>query len=140
MDRSLQDLLDSMEGVPELRTLQFTTMIAIVLRVGVSMAAVLAIAGYSLFLAHHPAHAPSIYAFSLPPDHGHVGLVELMQSSIKRHKARDIIDLGLMVLVITPVVRVAFSAVVFLYEGDYRFVAITLLVLAILTLAMCGFL
>jgi len=47
-----------------------------------------------------------------------------------------IIQLGVIVLIATPVIRVAFSAVAFLIEKDYMYVVITLIVLAIILLNM----
>ena len=47
----------------------------------------------------------------------------------------SIIDLGLLLLIATPVIRVAMSAAVFLYEKDYHYVLITLFVLAVLLLS-----
>ena len=43
-----------------------------------------------------------------------------------------IIQLGVCVLIATPILRVAFSALAFFKERDYLYVAITLLVLAII--------
>ncbi|WP_080903554.1 DUF1634 domain-containing protein [Parabacteroides sp. Marseille-P3160] len=43
-----------------------------------------------------------------------------------------IIQLGVIVLIATPVIRVAFSALAFFIERDYLYVFITLLVLAII--------
>ena len=43
-----------------------------------------------------------------------------------------IIQLGICLLIATPIIRVAFSAVAFLIERDYLYVGITLLVLAII--------
>ena len=47
-----------------------------------------------------------------------------------------IIQLGVIVLIATPVIRVAFSAIAFLIEKDYMYVTITLIVLAIIILNM----
>jgi len=47
-----------------------------------------------------------------------------------------IIQLGVVVLIATPVIRVAFSAVAFLIEKDYLYVVITLIVLAIILVNM----
>src|SRR5256886_8219801 len=46
-----------------------------------------------------------------------------------------IITLGLLLLIATPIMRVAVSIVLFALEGDRRFVVITVLVLAILLLS-----
>lgn len=43
-----------------------------------------------------------------------------------------IIQLGVLVLILTPITRVAFSALAFLIEHDYLYVGITLLVLCII--------
>jgi uncharacterized membrane protein len=45
---------------------------------------------------------------------------------------RGIIQLGLLVLIATPVARVAFSVFAFLREGDRLYVGVTLVVLALL--------
>jgi Predicted membrane protein len=43
-----------------------------------------------------------------------------------------IIQLGVVVLIATPILRVAFSAISFLIEKDYMYVVITLIVLSII--------
>ncbi len=47
-------------------------------------------------------------------------------------KAFAVIELGALLLIATPVLRVAVSVLVFVYEGDRLYVAITLLVLFLL--------
>ena len=49
-----------------------------------------------------------------------------------------IIQFGLLLLIATPVARVAFSAVGFAMERDYMYVVITLIVLAILLYSLFG--
>ncbi len=51
---------------------------------------------------------------------------------------RAIIQLGLLLLIATPVARVIFSAFAFARERDYLYVAITLTVLAILLYSLFG--
>ena len=46
---------------------------------------------------------------------------------------RAIIEAGLLLLILTPVLRVAFSALAFLHERDYLYVVLTLVVLVLLT-------
>lgn len=46
-----------------------------------------------------------------------------------------VIDLGLLLLIITPVVRVGMSVAVFLYERDYFYAAVTLFVLTVLMIS-----
>ena len=59
------------------------------------------------------------------------GAAELV-SSLWRRDGQAWIYLGLILLVATPVVRVAFCALLFLLEKDWIYVAASLLVLAIL--------
>ena len=48
------------------------------------------------------------------------------------------IQLGLLILIATPVARVAFSAFGFAVERDYLYVGITLFVLAVLLYSLFG--
>ena len=47
-------------------------------------------------------------------------------------QGRGLIQLGLLLLIATPVARVAFSVGAFLYERDWTYVAVSLLVLGLL--------
>jgi uncharacterized membrane protein len=49
-----------------------------------------------------------------------------------------VISMGLLLLVATPIVRVAASVLLFLAQRDLRYVAITLFVLAVLLVALKG--
>jgi len=51
---------------------------------------------------------------------------------------RGLIQLGLLVLIATPVARVAFSLFAFLYERDWTYVFVTLLVLGLLVYSLFG--
>lgn len=51
---------------------------------------------------------------------------------------RAIIEIGLLLLIATPVLRVAFSLVAFALEKDRLYVALTLVVLVILLLSLFG--
>jgi len=51
-------------------------------------------------------------------------------------RGRDIIQLGLLVLIATPVARVIFSLIGFLIEKDWIYVAITAVVLIILSVSL----
>lgn len=64
-----------------------------------------------------------------------VGLAPLVQG-VEAAKPYAIIDLGLVVLLATPVARVVISMALFAEERSYAFVAITATVLAVLTLSM----
>ena len=52
--------------------------------------------------------------------------------------ARGIMQAGLLLLVLTPILRVVFSVFAFLYEKDYLYVVFTLIVLGILAFSLSG--
>jgi uncharacterized membrane protein len=51
---------------------------------------------------------------------------------------RGLIQLGLLILIATPIARVAFSVVAFLYQRDWTYVVVTLIVLALLVYSLFG--
>src|SRR6267154_1796982 len=51
---------------------------------------------------------------------------------------RGLIQLGLLILIATPIARVAFSVVAFLYQRDWVYVAVTLMVLGLLVYSLLG--
>ena len=51
------------------------------------------------------------------------------------YSSRGIIQLGLLLLIATPVTRVAFSAIAFFRQRDYAYVGFTLIVLAVLVVS-----
>lgn len=101
-----------------------------VLRWGVITAAVVTAAGVVLFLARHGGETPDFHAFRGEP----TGLRSIhgVVAAAAGGEGRAVIQLGLLLLVATPIVRVALSLVGFARERDGRFVAITAVVLAIL--------
>jgi uncharacterized membrane protein len=59
-------------------------------------------------------------------------------ASARALDARAIIQLGLVLLIFTPVARVAFTLFAFLAERDWLYVAATLLVLSVLACGLFG--
>lgn len=112
--------------------------IAVVLRYGVIAAFVIVTIGSALmFLEGGTGFAPLGTAEVLfgSRDTSLIGLGPLAQS-LAAGKPYAIIDLGLIVLLATPVARVAISVLLFAEERRRAFVAITAAVLAILVLSM----
>ena len=56
----------------------------------------------------------------------------------REFRGRAIIQLGVLLLIATPVARVVFSALAFAFEKDKLYVGITLFVLAILLFSLIG--
>ena len=53
-------------------------------------------------------------------------------------RGRGLIQFGLLLLIATPVARVAFSVAAFAIQRDRLYVVVTLIVLAILTYSLAG--
>jgi len=104
------------------------------LRAGVIIAAIVVLAGGVMYLMQHGAQRPNFRQFhGVPSDLTSVSGVVKDAVSLK---SEAIIQLGLLLLILTPIARVAFSAVSFAIEGDRMYVAITLIVLAVLLFSL----
>ena len=106
------------------------------LRVGVLLAAAVVLAGGAIFLWRHGGEVPDYRVFhGTPVDlRGLGGIVRDALSG----QGRGVIMLGLLLLVATPVARVAFTAVAFAFERDRAYVLIALLVLSLLLKSLAG--
>lgn len=104
--------------------------ISVLLRAGVLLAALVVVVGGILYLAHHGSARPNYHAFqSESADLRSPGLVIRSASS---GRSDAIIQLGLLLLILTPITRVAFSVVAFAFERDRMYVVMTLIVLGVL--------
>ena len=106
------------------------------LRGGVILAAAFVLVGGGVFLARHPTPVTNYRVFLGEPE-------ELRTVSGIFHEAlalrgRGLIQLGLLILIATPIVRVAFSVVAFLYQRDWTYVVVTLIVLGLLVYSLLG--
>ncbi len=110
--------------------------IAQLLRAGVLISAFVVIAGAILYLGPHPWSRVDYRVFhSEPPELRTVDGV--LHDAVAGH-AKGIIQLGLLLLIATPIARVAFSVFAFAMEGDRMYVVFTLIVLAILLYSLLG--
>jgi len=110
--------------------------IASLLRGGVLVAALVVLAGGAVYLARHGHEEPHYTVFAgEPTDLKNVtGILRDAASG----SGRGLIQLGLLLLVATPVARVAFSAAAFALQKDRTYVVVTLGVLALLVLSLTG--
>src|SRR6186997_3181060 len=105
-------------------------MLGNLLRTGVTVAAVSVRAGAVLYLARHSGEHPSYATFRREPAD--------LRSVAASFRGRGVIQLGLLLLIATPVARVAFSAYAFGRLRDGRYVVVTLVVLALLLYSLFG--
>jgi uncharacterized membrane protein len=110
--------------------------LGILLRSGVMLAAAVVFSGACVYLMRH-AHEPADYRVfrGEPADYRTISGV---LQSVRNGRGRGLIQLGLLILIATPIARVAFSIVGFAMERDRMYVAFTLIVLAILLYSLLG--
>ncbi len=100
------------------------------LRFGVILSAAVVLFGAVVYLARHGTEVPNYTVFHGQPENLK-SVSEIIHGALQM-SGRAIIQLGLLLLIATPVARVLFSAVAFAMERDYMYVTITLVVFAIL--------
>lgn len=98
-----------------------------VLRGGVVLSASIILLGVVLYYLRNPRANPAIAQPALFPHS-----LPAVLTGLAHADGLAIIAFGLLILLATPVIRVAVSIVAFALEGDRRYVAITTLVLFIL--------
>jgi uncharacterized membrane protein len=106
------------------------------LRTGVLLSAAVVLSGAGIYLARH-AHEPANYRIfrGEPSD---LRTISGILHSIIHERGRSLIQLGLLLLIATPIARVVFSIVGFAIERDRMYVAFTLIVLAVLLYSLLG--
>jgi len=106
------------------------------LRTGVILSATVVLIGAVIFLARHGGSPADYRVFKGEPNdlRSVAGIVE---RSI-HFSGRGIIQLGLIILIATPVARVAFAIYGFAAEGDRLYVGFTIAVLAVLLYSLIG--
>jgi uncharacterized membrane protein len=106
------------------------------LRAGVVLAGSVVAVGGIVFLVHHGSAPPDHHAFhSEPSDLRTLGGIARDAIALT---GRGLIQFGLLLLIATPIARVAFSAYAFARGHDRKYVVITIVVLAILAYSLIG--
>jgi uncharacterized membrane protein len=109
---------------------QFENQLATLLRAGVILAAIVVLLGGAIYLAKYGATRPDYKTFyGEPAEYRQVG--RILREAIGL-RGRGLIQLGLLLLIATPIARVALSVFDFLRERDWLYVTVTLIVLAVL--------
>lgn len=103
------------------------------LRLGVSLSFGLIVLGTVLMFIHHPEYLRSGESLQqlMHPQRTPNSLAQVARD-IGSFRGRGIITLGLLVLILTPVVRVIISIAAFAFQGDRLYVGMTIVVLAFL--------
>jgi len=105
-----------------------------ILRIGVILSMGIVFIGGVLFVYRHGHSIPDYRTFKGVPFFIHN--TEGIFDGILNFKGQAIIQGGIILLIATPVIRVAFSAIGFILEKDHLYTFITLLVLLIILVSM----
>jgi uncharacterized membrane protein len=111
-------------------------LVANLLRAGVSIAAAVVLIGGIGYLAHHGEGLPAYHNFHGEPD-AHRTLRGITAAAVQLDWLA-IIQFGLLLLIATPIARVALALVAFGLEKDREYVTVTAIVLAILLYGLMG--
>jgi uncharacterized membrane protein len=105
-----------------------------ILRAGVILSMIIVFIGGMLFVYRHGHSIPDYRVFKGVPYfiHDMSGIIQ----GVLTGRGQAIIQAGIILLIATPVVRVAFSAIGFIIEKDYLYTIITLIVLLIIVISM----
>ena len=106
------------------------------LRVGVVLSSLIVLIGGGLYLTRHGTELPNYHMF-----HGEPSELRSILGIIKdasSFSSQGIIQFGMLLLIATPVMRVAFTVVFFMIQRDRIYVGVTLIVLSVLLFSLAG--
>jgi len=104
------------------------------LRAGVGLAATVVLIGGLLYLVRHGATSPHYGVFEGEP--ASLQSLDGVVRAALRGQSRGIIQLGLVLLILTPIARVAFSVFAFARTHDWVYASVTAIVLALLVYSL----
>ncbi len=121
-------------GGQEEQERRFEQLMGSLLRLGVLSSAAVVLAGSAVYLVRHGNQAPDFRTFAGEPANLRT-LPGILREAASLH-GRGLIQLGLLLLIATPIARVVFSVIGFLRERDILYVMFTLIVLGILLFSL----
>lgn len=110
-------------------------LMGLLLRGGVTLAACVVLVGGMIYLARFP-RVSDYRAFQGEPENLRT-IPGIFGEAVAFH-GRGLIQLGLLVLIATPISRVAFSVLAFGSQRDWKYVFFTVIVLGILLYSLLG--
>jgi uncharacterized membrane protein len=114
----------------------FAVLLGRVLRAGVTIAGLIVFAGGVIYLSKRSAVSVDYHVFRGEP--ADLRSIRGIVTDAGAGSGRGLIQLGLLVLIATPIVRVICSVAGFIRERDWIYVAITVIVLGLLTYSLFG--
>ncbi|MBX9257989.1 DUF1634 domain-containing protein [Desmonostoc muscorum CCALA 125] len=122
---------------------QLEYLLSNLLKYGVLIASAVVLLGGILYLIHHGAEPAEYHFFRGEPlqFRSPAGVVQAVFSGSDAYgglRLRGIIQLGLLLLIATPILRVVISLLAFLLKREFIYVIVTLLVLVSLSYSLLG--
>jgi uncharacterized membrane protein len=113
------------------------TVISRLLRIGVTVSVAIVFAGIVFTFVHHPDYFSSRPALGnlIDAQRNYTSSMGGVMTGVAAHRGQAIAMLGILLLIATPVARVAVSIAIFVVERDWLYVAITSIVLLLLLLS-----
>jgi uncharacterized membrane protein len=119
---------------PKITDTSIERMVSVLLRAGVLISGAVVLAGGIYFLLRHGGEKVHYHPFVGQPSIDRI-VSEIVKGAIAL-RARSIIQFGIVLLIATPIMRVALSLVGFALERDRTYVVITAIVLAVLLFSL----
>lgn len=140
--QQLEENLNGSEIYPNQRIiktsseLQLECILSNLLKYGVLIASSVVLLGGILYLIHHGSEPATYQVFHGEPSEfrSPSGVIHAVLSGSRR----GIIQLGLLLLIATPILRVVISLIAFILQREFIYIVVTLLVLASLTYSLIG--
>ena len=107
------------------------------LRYGVITASVVAFVGGVFYLLQHGTGAVPQYSNFVGEGAGYTTFKGIFKGAAE-FNATEVIQLGVLILIATPILRVLFSLLAFILEKDKLYVFITLIVLSVIMTSIFG--
>lgn len=114
----------------KIRDADLEKIIGNLLRYGVLASSLIVCAGGIIYLIRHGSQAPDYREFKGEPDT--MKVPRLLWQAVLQGHGRPLIQLGLLVLIATPIARIAFSIIGYLLEKDYLYTVLTAIVLLVI--------
>lgn len=121
-------------NVPKINDSNIERMVSVLLRTGVTISGAVVLAGGVLYLIRHGYERVDYHVFHSQPAID--SLLPQIVAGAASLRSRSVIQLGILLLIATPIARVAFSLVGFTLERDRTYVLITAIVLAVLLFSL----
>lgn len=119
-----------MRSIEEYSDRNIETAMGNLLRYGVLLSAFIVVTGGAIYLYRHGTEEPAFRNFSGEPKQ--FTNLEMIFEYAGKGSGRAIIQIGVLVLIATPIARIIFSVIGFIKEKDVLYIGITLFVLGVI--------